>query len=501
MSLKRNVIANYAGQGYSALIAILIYPLFLQFLGKESYGLLGFFMTLQAWLILFDIGVTPALSREAAKARVGKTELALFFNLLKSVEIVFIFCAVITLILGFLSVSWIASSWLNIHTIPLVEVEFTLSLMFVVISLQWFLTLYRSVLNGLELQVWLNKLVIVTSTVRYPVSLVLIYFLELGLVSFVIVQLLCSIFELVLVAFKVSKYKLMQIPNHKAVFSKMSLVAIAPFALRIGLSTGVWLFVSQFDRLILSNVMLIGEYGYFTLVMVVVSCITRLTSPVSVALLPRFSSLVAAGSLSDFVQLYRKSTRLLVAFICFLVAFLVYWSEDVLMVWTSSEDVVSWSRNVLPPYVIGTGVMGILAFQYYMQFAFGNLKYHVYLNIVLLLICVPGVAFSALHYGAVGTAYFWLMLQLSVFFVWPAFIHGKFVPGLHLKWLFIDVLPVAVITTSLVFAVSALFTFLRVEPSLVLITMAFITSSISCIFSVFCFGFFLKKVSCNAFKC
>lgn len=500
MSLKRNVIANYAGQGYSALIAILIYPLFLQFLGKEAYGLLGFFMTLQAWLILFDIGVTPALSREAAKARVGKSELASFFNLLKSVEIVFIFCALITLILGFLSVSWIAGSWLSIHTIPQTEVEFTLGLMFVVISLQWFLTLYRSVLNGLELQVWLNKLVIVTSTVRYPVSLALIYFLDLGLVSFVIVQLLCSVFELVLVAFKVSKYKLMQIPNHKAIFSKMYLVAIAPFALRIGLSTGVWLFVSQFDRLILSNILPIGEYGYFTLVMVVVSGVTRLTSPVSVALLPRFSSLIAAGNLSDFVQLYRKSTRLLVTFICFLVAFLVFWSQQVLLVWTGSMDVVLWSSNVLPPYIIGTGVMGILAFQYYMQFAFGNLKYHVYLNIVLLLICVPVVAFSAINYGAVGTAYFWLILQLLIFVIWPAFIHGKFVPGLHLKWLFLDVLPTAVLTTGLVFAVYILFAFLKAEPSLVLVTVAFIATSVSCLLGMFCLSQFFKRVPCNVLK-
>lgn len=497
MSLKHNVIANYAGQGYSALIAVLIYPLFLQFLGKESYGLLGFFMTLQAWLVLFDIGVTPALSREAAKARIGKPELADFFNLLKSVEIVFIFCALLTVFVGLFSVSWLSDSWLNIRTIPQNEVEFTLGLMFVVISLQWFLTLYRSVLNGLELQVWLNKLTIFTSTLRYPVALALMYFWDYGLTSFVVVQLLCSVFELICVALKVLKYKAQQIPGYRPVFSKNALASIAPFALKIGLSTGVWLFVSQFDRLILSNILPIGEYGYFTLVMVVVSGVTRLTSPVSVALLPRFSTLIAAGNIPDFINLYRKSTRLMVAFITFLVLFLVLWKNQILMLWTGSVEVVSWSANVLTPYLVGTGVMGILAFQYYLQYAFGNLKYHVYLNIVLLLLCVPGVILSANLYGAVGTAYFWLFIQCAIFFIWPAFIHTRFVTGLHFKWLFVDVLPVCVLMSLIVYLVYSGVSYLELGSDFLMVFTALVSTSVCCVLAVLCFFGVLKRVPAN----
>lgn len=500
MSLKYNVIANYAGQGYSALIAVLIYPLFLQFLGKESYGLLGFFMTLQAWLVLFDIGVTPALSREAAKARIGKSELAEFFNLLRSVEVVFAFCASFTVLVGLLSVSWLSTDWLNIQTIPQSDVELTLGLMFVVISLQWFLTLYRSVLNGLELQVWLNKLTIFTSTLRYPVALALMYFFDYGLISFVVVQLLCSVFELVCVALKVFKYKVQQIPGYRPVFSKSALVLIAPFALRIGLSTGVWLFVSQFDRLILSTILPIGEYGYFTLIMVVVSGVTRLTSPVSVALLPRFSTLIAAGEMYDFVNLYRKSTRLMVAFISFLVMFLVLWKNQVLMLWTGSTDVVSWSTNVLTPYLVGTGVMGILAFQYYLQYAFGNLKYHVYLNILLLLLCVPGVTMSANLYGAVGTAYFWLFTQCGIFLIWPAFIHAKFVSGLHLKWLFVDVLPICILISLIVYLVYSGVSGFAFESDFLMICIAFIIASICCVLAILCFLFFLKRVPGNVIR-
>lgn len=43
MSIKRNAIANYIGQIYLTLSGILVVPLYIQHLGMEAYGLVGFF--------------------------------------------------------------------------------------------------------------------------------------------------------------------------------------------------------------------------------------------------------------------------------------------------------------------------------------------------------------------------------------------------------------------------------------------------------------------------
>lgn len=43
MSLKKNTIANYIGQGYTILIAIVFLPLYLHYLSADAYGLVGFF--------------------------------------------------------------------------------------------------------------------------------------------------------------------------------------------------------------------------------------------------------------------------------------------------------------------------------------------------------------------------------------------------------------------------------------------------------------------------
>jgi len=63
MLLKRNTIANFIGLGYTTVIGIVIFPLYLQYLGAEAFGLVGFFTVLQAWMQLLDMGMSPLCYR------------------------------------------------------------------------------------------------------------------------------------------------------------------------------------------------------------------------------------------------------------------------------------------------------------------------------------------------------------------------------------------------------------------------------------------------------
>ncbi len=69
LSMVRNTLLNYAGQAYAIVIGILIQPFYLGHLGAEAYGLIGFFAVLQTWLLLLDVGLSPALVRQVAHGR------------------------------------------------------------------------------------------------------------------------------------------------------------------------------------------------------------------------------------------------------------------------------------------------------------------------------------------------------------------------------------------------------------------------------------------------
>jgi len=94
-SLKWNASANFVGLGYTTLIGIVVLPLYLQYLGAEAFGLVGFFLVLQAWMQIFDLGMSPLLSRQTAQARgqnVGYLELR---RLLRSLELIVIVIALL----------------------------------------------------------------------------------------------------------------------------------------------------------------------------------------------------------------------------------------------------------------------------------------------------------------------------------------------------------------------------------------------------------------------
>ena len=46
-------------------------PIYISYLGIESYGLIGLFIILQGLLSLLDMGLSPTLNREMARFRAG----------------------------------------------------------------------------------------------------------------------------------------------------------------------------------------------------------------------------------------------------------------------------------------------------------------------------------------------------------------------------------------------------------------------------------------------
>ena len=117
MALKKNTVANYVGQGYTLAVGILVMPIYMQFMGAEAYGLVGFFSLLQSWMILLDMGLSPTLARQVAYAK-GRENGFIFFNrLLKSFEFIFfITSACVVTVIVFTS-DVIATDWINAQTL------------------------------------------------------------------------------------------------------------------------------------------------------------------------------------------------------------------------------------------------------------------------------------------------------------------------------------------------------------------------------------------------
>ncbi|MDG1003513.1 MAG: oligosaccharide flippase family protein [Emcibacteraceae bacterium] len=437
-TLRVNSLANVAGQFYAIFIGIVIFPSYLNYLGPESFGLIGFFTMISTWLMMLDVGLSQTISRESARLRSSRKDLIEFKLVLRSVESIFFVIALVTAVLiGFYSKK-IAENWLQLESLSYIDVSYCVALMGLMFACKWLVGLYKGALNGFEQQLWVNGFWITINSFKFIGGFFLIKYYSTDIVIYFTYQFFIFLCELFIVNRKVYK----QLPIDK-VFKKPSILTIkkiAPFALAIAFTSGLWILVSQVDKLLLSNILPLKEYGFFSLVVILSGGLMMLSAPIGTAIRPRLILLISQGKDDQMLSLYRKATQF-VAVIGFSITGVVsIYSSDLIYMWTGNQEAANWGGPILSWYTLGNGILLILAFQYYIQFAYGNLKYHVIGNLYFGGFQVICMASAAYNYGAIGTGITWFALQLFFVSFWPGFIHSKFAPGLHLNWITTDVI-------------------------------------------------------------
>jgi O-antigen/teichoic acid export membrane protein len=448
VSLTRNTIANFIGLGYTTVIGIAIFPLYLQYLGAEAFGLVGFFTVLQAWMQLLDMGMSPLLSRQAAHSRGQNVDFLELKKLLRSLELIVLILALIVVLGIAVGSDWIANHWLNITSLASTEVALCITLMGAMIGLRFFATLYRSGIQGMESQVRLNVANIIIVTLKFVGALLLLQFVTQYFVYFFVYQLIIGIIELSIMA--AMFYRLMPSTDRVRIrFFWNTLKPVLPFAGGIAYAAGIWVLLTQLDKMILSSVLPLSEYGYFSLVAVVATGILSISGIISQAILPRMTHLLSQGREQDMLALYRKSTQLMAVIMLPLAGMIALFSSELLFAWTGDRKAAEWAGPILFWFALGNGILAISAFQYYLQFAHGELRMHVIYNSISASIQIPVIIYVAFEYGALGVALTWFSLRLLTFIIWTPIVHRKFAPGIHWPWLLKDVAPIFFSTAAL----------------------------------------------------
>jgi O-antigen/teichoic acid export membrane protein len=442
-SLKRNILASYASQVYVTLVGILILPLYLKYMGAEAYGLVGFFTMLQAWFNLLDMGLTPTVGRETARFRAGAADALSYRRLLRALQIIFFVIAVLGGGALFVFSGHIANGWLRVQTLPLVQVHLALQLMAFGVALRWMSGLYRGCISGSERLVWLGGFSAFVATLRFVGVLPILVWVGNSPAVFFTYQLLVAVVELAGLVFKA--YSLIPpVPFGQQVgWSLASLFtpikSVLKFSLTIAFTSSVWLMVTHADKLVLSKLLPLADYGYFTLAVLVASGVMMISGPISGVLLPRMARLHAEGNDAGLISLYRSATQMVAVVAIPACLTLFFFAEQVLWVWTGDAIATARAAPVLQLYALGNGVLALSAFPYYLQYAKGDLKLHMIGNLLFLVLLLPALVWATSQHGVIGAGYAWLAANVAYFLFWVPRVHSRFVEGLHSQWLLRDV--------------------------------------------------------------
>lgn len=443
MSLKKNILANYIGQIYLSLIGILMLPVYIKYMGAEAFGLVGFFSILQVCFNLLDLGLSPTISRETARFHAGVMRADDYRRLFRALSLIFSGIALFGGGLLFVLAEPIARDWLKIGKLPLEEVRVVVEIMAASVALRWMEGLYRGVIIGSERLIWLSGYISSFATLRYVVVLPVMWYFGFTPLVFFLHQLVVTTLETLGLWLKVT-HMLPALPNTSQPIG-WSLAPIKPllkFSMIIAFTSAVWVLVTQSDKFVLSGILTLKDYGYFTLAVLVANGVTIISGPISNAIMPRMASLYAVDRHDEMIRVYRSSTQFVSIIAGAISITLACCARPLLFAWTGDARLAEEAAPILGLYAAGNGFLAICAFPYYLQYAKGNLRYHLIGNIGMVLVLIPLIVLAAMRWGGVGAGYVWMGTNLLYLLTWTAYVHHKLEPGLHRNWLLGDVLRV-----------------------------------------------------------
>jgi Membrane protein involved in the export of O-antigen and teichoic acid len=311
VSLKKNIIANYASQLYVAGVGILILPLYIKHMGAEAYGLVGFFTMLQAWFGLLDIGLTPTIGRETARYHGGSISALAYRQIFRALSLIFLAVATIGGSSMFLLADIVAAQWLNTESLDMNTVVIVVQVMAISVALRWMCGLYRGVVTGSERLVWLSAFNVLIATLRFIAVFVSMWQFGFTPLVFFMHQLSVALIELAGLFWMGSRL----LPSKASLQEKIGwsfkpIKSVLKFALTIAFTSSIWVLVTQTDKLILSGILPLAEYGYFTLAVLVASGIMVISGPISSAIMPRMARLNAECKHDEMIKVYRNATQL-----------------------------------------------------------------------------------------------------------------------------------------------------------------------------------------------
>lgn len=447
MSLKKNVLANYLGQGWSGLIGLAFVPLYIEYLGIEAYGLIGIFALLQAWLTLLDMGMTPTLNREMARYTAGAHTPQSIRDLLRSLEIVCFGIAALIGVMIWAASGWLAADWLRADKLPLDVVAQAIAIMGGVAAFRFVEGIYRGAILGLQRQVFFNLVNVSLTTVRAAGAIAVLAWISPTIEAYFVWQGIVSIVSVAILA--LATHRSLPATSRRARFSQQALLDIRDFAAGMMATTFLAILLTQVDKVLLSKLVSLEAFGYYTLAGTVATTIGMLIAPVTQAFYPRFTELVAKGDSQALVHAYHRSAQLVTVLAAPVALMLVFFGENLLILWSGDAALAREVAPLLALLAAGTLLNGLMHIPYMLQLAHGWSSFAVRVNLMAVAVLVPAILWATPRYGGIGAAWVWVLLNTGYILIGIHFMYRRLLPNEKWNWYWGDVaLPILAATVA-----------------------------------------------------
>ncbi|MGB9487179.1 MAG: oligosaccharide flippase family protein, partial [Terriglobia bacterium] len=408
--VSKNILYNLLGQGLLVILGFVAVKFIFKQLGQDALGIIYFTFTLNALLTaILALGINETTVREVAAFHVEDP--TYIKHLLQTASFFYWSLYVLAALALYASAPWLVTKWINLDTLS----PFTATRILRVLGIASLLALprsfYVSTLRGIQRMEFTNLIDVGTSALQ-QFGTIGILFLGGGLIQVTHWMAGCYLLGLV-VYVTVSAHFF----GFKVFVPRISASVIdrnAGYTFRLAGITVLSMIHMQSDKAIVSKLLSLGVFGYYSMAYNAVSRGMLVSASVSQAVFPSFSALYKQGDRDGLMCQYRKLEDLLCYAVMPIFAAIPFAARPLFTFVLNAEA----ARMLLWPVTflsIGFCMNGTMSIPYVLSLAVGKPEIAVRSNTYALFVVLPVTALLVYQFGIAGAGFSWVFYHLFTY--------------------------------------------------------------------------------------
>lgn len=449
------LISNYVTRIWGLFSVFLFIPIYIKYLGIESYAVIGFYALLLGIASFADAGMSSAVTKEFSK----ESPINEKYSVLKIIEKNYILvCLILSLSVLFFS-DEIARHWLKSDNLNIADLSFYVKLIGVGVSLQLLSSLYFGGLFGVNKQFEANTIQFLWSVSKSALVVLLLIFVKPTLTIFLFWQIFCNLVYVLVLRFYLIKSIMFQakglvltlvmnkLPNDIVQYiGGMTIIAVIASV------------NSQIDKIMASTYLSLKVFGYYSIASNLAQIPVVMATPLAMSVFPLFSRFSSTSSDDKINLVYTKSSFvmhlvLIPVFLC-----LSIYTPELIVLWVGNVIDVIWFNKivyVMRLLLIGSLFLGLQFLPYYLLLSKGKTSYTIYQGIVQILIGVPLLFLFVKKFDIVGLGCVWVVINLGALIYLNVIVFKKYLNGLSFFNYMLKTFMCVLLVSSVVFSFAA----------------------------------------------
>jgi len=437
-SLNKNIFANYLGRAWPVLLSVLLVPVYIRFLGVEAYGLVGFFITLSAVMGVFDLGIGATMNRELAIRSANPDHHSSQRDLVRTFEIIYWVIAIVVGILVVLCASSITNSWVQAEDLDNETIVTAVQLMGLAITFRFPMSLYQGGLMGLQKQVLVNKILIIYGTVRHFGAVAVLLIISKTLYVFFAWQVFMSV--LASFTFLFALWSKLPECNTKARFRVGILSETWRYAAAVSLNAMIGIFLTQLDKFMLSTLLSLKMFAYYTIAATVASAIWMIIIPFNTAVFPKIVELREKMSQDKLISFFHSTSQVLSILLLPIGFLLIFFSKEILFLWLGDDIIAENAYLILSFLVFGTLLNGLVSMPITTANAYGWPMLTTYTNLAQAIVFIPLIIFLVNKFNGLGASIGWVIINSTYILITVPIFFKKYFKNQKKSWYLYDII-------------------------------------------------------------